>query len=57
MLRHTFSVTAVQKGISLPSLQRILVHDYLTTTDIYFNLSPEDVMRDIMRSGKVLFSV
>src|SRR6266404_2388783 len=27
ILRHTFAVTAVQKGISLPSLQRLLGHD------------------------------
>jgi integrase/recombinase XerD len=27
ILRHTFSVTAIQKGISLPSLQRLLGHD------------------------------
>ncbi|MHC4270387.1 MAG: tyrosine-type recombinase/integrase [Planctomycetota bacterium] len=46
MLRHTFSVTAVQKGLSLPSLQRILGHDHLTTTEIYLNLSPEDVVRE-----------
>ncbi len=46
VLRHTFSVTAVQKGISLPSLQRILGHDHLTTTEIYLNLSPEDVVRE-----------
>ena len=32
VLRHTFSVTAVQKGISLPALQRLLGHDRLTTT-------------------------
>lgn len=46
VLRHTFSVTAVQKGISLPSLQRILGHDHLSTTQIYLNLSPEDVVRE-----------
>ncbi len=46
ILRHTFSVTAVQKGLSLPSLQRILGHDHLTTTEIYLNLSPEDVVRE-----------
>jgi integrase/recombinase XerD len=46
VLRHTFSVTAVQKGLSLPSLQRILGHDHLTTTEIYLNLSPEDVVRE-----------
>ena len=44
VLRHTFSVTAVQKGISLPALQRLLGHDHLTTTEIYLNLSPEAVL-------------
>jgi integrase/recombinase XerD len=46
VLRHTFAVTTVQKGISLPVLQRLLGHDRLTTTEIYLNLSPEDVVRE-----------
>lgn len=46
ILRHTFSVTAIQKGISLPSLQRLLGHDNLATTQIYLNISPEDVIRE-----------
>ena len=46
VLRHTFAVAAVQKGISLPALQRLLGHDRLTTTEIYLNLSPEDVIRE-----------
>jgi integrase/recombinase XerD len=46
VLRHTFSVTAIQKGISLPALQWLLGHDRLTTTEIYLNLSPEDVLRE-----------
>lgn len=46
VLRHTFSVTAIQKGISLPSLQRLLGHDHLGTTEIYLNLSPEEVIRE-----------
>jgi integrase/recombinase XerD len=45
-VRHTFAVAAVQKGISLPALQRLLGHDCLTTTEIYLNLSREDVMRE-----------
>jgi len=39
-------VTAVQKGISLPSLQKLLGHDRLTTTEIYLNLSPEEAIRE-----------
>ena len=49
MLRHTFSVTAIQKGISLPALQRLLGRDRLTTTEIYLNLSPEDVIREFQQ--------
>jgi integrase/recombinase XerD len=44
VLRHTFSVNAIQKGISLPAIQRILGHDHLTTTEIYLNMSPEHVL-------------
>jgi len=39
-------VTAVQKGISLPALQRLLGHDHLATTEIYLNLSPEHVIQE-----------
>jgi len=39
-------VTAVRKGISLPVPQRLLGHDRLTTTEIYLNLSPEEVLRE-----------
>jgi len=49
ILRHTFAVTAIQKGISLPSLQRLLGHEYLGTTQIYLNLSPEDVISEFQR--------
>ena len=46
VLRHTFAVTAVQKGLSLPALQKLLGHDRLTTTEIYLNLSPEEAIRE-----------
>ena len=45
VLRHTFAVTAAQKGLSLPSFQRFLSHDPLATTEIDLNLSPEEVRR------------
>jgi integrase/recombinase XerD len=48
MCMNTFSVTAVQKGISLPALQRLLGHDRLATTEIYLNLSPEHVIKEFM---------
>jgi integrase/recombinase XerD len=43
---RTITATAVQKGIPLPALHRLLGHDRLTTTEIYLNLSPEEVMRE-----------
>jgi len=49
ILRHTFAVSAIQKGISIPTLQRILGHDRLTTTEIYLNLSPEEAMREFLQ--------
>ena len=49
VLRHTFSVISLKKGISLPSLQRVLGHDRIETTMIYLNLSPEDVVGEYKR--------
>lgn len=46
VLRHTFSVTVLQKGISLPALQKLLGHDHLYTTQIYLNLAPEEAIRE-----------
>jgi integrase/recombinase XerD len=46
VLRHTFAVTAIQKGISLPALQHLHGHDRLTTTEIYLNLSLARVVRE-----------
>jgi integrase/recombinase XerD len=48
VLRHTFAVSAIQKGISTRALQEVLGHDRLSTTEIYLNLSPEDVIREFL---------
>ncbi len=48
--RHTFAVTVVQRNFSLPSLQRLLGHDHLGTTQIYLNLSPEEVIREFIET-------
>lgn len=45
VLRHTFSVNCIKKGISTRTLQSLLGHDRLATTEIYLNLSPEDAIR------------
>jgi len=46
VLRHTFAVNCIKKGISTRALQTLLGHDRLTTTEIYLNLSPEDAIRE-----------
>lgn len=46
VLRHTFSVECLRRGIGLRTLQALLGHDRITTTEIYMNLSPEDAIRE-----------
>ena len=51
VLRRTLAMTAIQKGISLPALQRLLGYDWLTTTEIYLNHSPEEVLGEFRGKG------
>lgn len=44
VLRHTFATLALQKGISLAAVQKILGHDRLSTTAIYLNLTDKHVL-------------
>ncbi len=46
VLRHTFAIDSNRKGVSMTALQRVLGHDHITTTAIYLNMSPEDVLRE-----------
>jgi integrase/recombinase XerD len=46
VLRHTFAVNCVQRGISTASLKKIVGHDRLETTEIYLNLSPEQAIQE-----------
>jgi len=46
VLRHSFSVMCLKRGIGLRTLQALLGHDNIQTTEIYMNLSPEDVIRE-----------
>ena len=48
VLRHTFSVDCIRKGISTRALQTLLGHDRLTITELYLNLSPEDAIREFL---------
>ena len=49
VLRHTFAKMALQKGISLPTMQKILGHDSLQTTAIYLNFSDVHIQDEFER--------
>jgi len=49
VLRHTFAVNCIKKGVSTRALQTLLGHDRLTTTELYLNLSPEDAIREFLQ--------
>jgi integrase/recombinase XerD len=46
VLRHTFATLALQKGISLAAVQKMLGHDRLSTTEIYLNLTETHVIEE-----------
>jgi hypothetical protein len=48
------SVTAIQKGISLPGRQRLLGHDRLTTTEIYSTSRRKRWSANSTRSGEMV---
>jgi integrase/recombinase XerD len=49
VLRHTFAATALQKGISLATVQKILGHDRLQTTAIYLNFTDVHIQEEFER--------
>ncbi|WP_440615705.1 tyrosine-type recombinase/integrase [Cysteiniphilum sp. 6C5] len=49
VLSHTFATLALQKGISIAFVQKILGHDRLTTTSIYLNFTDEHVVDEFTR--------
>jgi integrase/recombinase XerD len=46
VLRHTFAVNCVRRGIHPRTLQALLGHESFATTQKYLNLAPEDVIRE-----------
>ena len=46
VLRHTFATLALQRGISLAAIQKILGHERLTTTAIYLNLTETHILEE-----------
>ena len=48
ILRHTFATFALQKNISLPTVQKILGHKRLKTTAIYLNFTDDHVVDEFI---------
>ncbi|MEM4487676.1 MAG: site-specific integrase [Desulfurococcaceae archaeon] len=46
VLRHTFATLAIRRGMTLPSLQRLLGHSDIRTTQVYLHLTIDDVKRE-----------
>jgi integrase/recombinase XerD len=49
VLRHTFATMALQKGISLPTVQKILGHNSLQTTAINLNFTDVHIQDEFER--------
>jgi integrase/recombinase XerD len=49
VLRHTFAATALEKGISPATVQKILGHDRLQSTAIYLNFTDTHIQEDFER--------
>jgi len=48
-LRHGFATTCLRKGISLRAIQRMLGHSDLSTTGIYLDLCPEEILEEYQK--------
>ena len=48
--RHTFASDMVRGGISLPALMNLMGHANISTTMIYVQISPRDVLEQYVRA-------
>ncbi|TLM66041.1 MAG: hypothetical protein FDZ69_07615 [Deltaproteobacteria bacterium] len=51
--RHAFAVHALQRGVSLRTLQLVMGHSTIKTTERYLHLVPEQLASDLDRKVKV----
>ena len=48
--RHTFASDMVREGMSLPALMQLMGHTHISTTMIYVQISPRDVVEQYTRA-------
>ena len=48
-LRHTFAVYMVHNGVSLRALQKMMLHESITTTEIYAALDEQTVKNEMKK--------
>jgi len=46
ILRHTYAVSCLKAGMNLRTLQKLLGHDHLSTTQIYLDVTGMDIADD-----------
>jgi len=49
VLRHTFAVESIKRGISLRALQQVMGHDHITTTEIYLNYGDKNALDEFKK--------
>ncbi len=54
IFRHTFATRALRRGMSIASLQKLLGHTDIRTTQVYTHLTIEDVKREYMQTMAVV---
>jgi site-specific recombinase XerD len=52
MSRHSFATLALEKGMPIESVSKILGHTKITTTQIYAKVTTEKLERDISVFGE-----
>ena len=46
-LRHGFATEAIRSGVKLPTVQGLLGHEDISTTSIYINLCPAEMIEEL----------
>lgn len=50
--RHTFASLLLQQGVGMATIQRLLGHASVTTTEIYAEITPDVIRNDLRRAQK-----